>query len=205
MSKGARLKRMAQQKPKQSPVLGSLSAWAPKDVRARHLDLAQQLVHLGVEFRHAREDEKETVRSLVRSHIKGSEQTTFAEESGFLVALDTSQQIIGCTVVGLGVDDHKVLMMKLTSLVVVPEWRGKGLGTVLVGMLHQVIQNLPGVDLTTSPLIIYGSCSVEGKVFYRRAGFDVLEPGQPLMVPFGNMGIMHNQNVEYPCWFSKIV
>lgn len=204
MGKSARLKKQNHPTSRAVPA-GLLPARPSLEVRARHIKLATSLVDLGVEFRPWQDEDTRAIVQLVRSHILGSEQSKLEDGSGVIVARDINQKVIGCAVLGLGVDDNSVLLMKLTSIVVVPEWRGKGLGTVMLGVIPQIVPDRPGTDLSKSPLIVYGSCSIEGQLFYQRAGFNVQEPGLPLQLPFGNGATMHNTNTEYPCWFWKVI
>jgi GNAT superfamily N-acetyltransferase len=82
----------------------------------------------------------------------------------------------------------------LTNLVVEPSWRGKGVGVVLLGVIPQLLQT----SLT------FGTCAPDTAAFHQRAGFTVLDPGEPFPFPFSKQAtIITNSNPTYTCWFYR--
>jgi GNAT superfamily N-acetyltransferase len=123
-----------------------------------------------------------------------------------MVALDSHGEVIGCATLGLSTDADGALAGWLGRLVVAPQWRNQGIGTILVGMVPKFIVSTSGVNVASAPsFTIFGSCSTAGRSFYNRAGYKVFDAGTPLRLPFGNRATLHNNNAAYPCWFTKTI
>ena len=82
-----------------------------------------------------------------------------------------------------------------------PDWRGRGVGYVLMGLLPELVENLAGnVDSTRT----IGNCAPEQAEYYQRLGFRVEQPGHQLdLIRFtGAMGALPD-DAEQPCWFHR--
>lgn len=82
-----------------------------------------------------------------------------------------------------------------------PDWRGCGVGYVLMGLLPQLVEDLAG-DVASTRTI--GNCAPAQAGFYQRLGFRVEQPGHHLdLVRFmGSMGALPDDTAQ-PCWFHR--
>lgn len=203
MGRRAQQKRQAKQKTQVKRVvdLGAsnkrFGGWPQEQVRSRHMKLATSLMQRGVDFQAMTNEHFPEAESLVRANILGSETFTINPEAGGMVATDKDGNIIGVAVVSAGVDKAQTMWLSLTHLVVVTSWRGQGVGTVMVNLIHQLVPTQYGTAYLT------GACSEEGREFYHRAGFEVLDEDEPLFIPFGNRAAIVNSNRNYPYQFKK--
>lgn len=116
-------------------------------------------------------------------------------DAGAVVAFDPQGSVIGCAVVGAADFDGRAVMF-LQHLVVEPRWRGRGVGAVTLGLLHQM---LPFAGLVAT----VGNCAAEDARFYQHAGFTVFQPGEPLELPVGAPVRLVVSNAHYPCWMVR--
>ncbi|WP_082965402.1 GNAT family N-acetyltransferase [Gordonia sp. 852002-51296_SCH5728562-b] len=136
------------------------------------------------------------VEALVRENIHGVGSTwTMPEGDGCAVALAQDGTIAGCLVMGLGQVGDDFLAI-IQHLVVDPEFRGRGIGTVLLGIAPQLVRQFNG-GATAHWL---GQCEESMRSFYAAAGFTALQPDEPISLPFAK-GLVGNGNPEYNCWF----
>lgn len=169
--------------------------WDVGQVRDRHMRYAKDLVEAGVTFMHMTPEDRPAVQRLVGEHITGA-GVVGAEEGG-VVARDAEGRLVGALVVaGVSFEDQEKVTLIIRHLVVEPDWRGRGVGVVQLGVLPQLLGG-------RRPDLIIGNCTEESAGFYQRAGFDVLEAGVPLPFPFGRQAMVQLSNQEYPCWFFR--
>ncbi|WP_216871020.1 GNAT family N-acetyltransferase [Modestobacter excelsi] len=132
------------------------------------------------------------IERLVQAHIAGGASFHFLPEEGGVAACDPDGQVIaGLVAAGAQFDSNVVIFIR--HLVVDPAWRGQGVGVVALGVLPQ---------LKRAALYV-GNCAANAARFYQRAGYTVLDPGQPLPFPFGKQAVLQLTNDQYPCWFYK--
>ena len=169
--------------------------WPQARVFERHLRYAQALVDDGFEFRPMDTSEDETVTGLIRATVPGAGSFTFDTHSGGIVALTSDQSIAGALVTG-AVQFAEGPAAILRYLAVEPDWRGHGIGVVLLGILPQLF--------TDQPLVLtFGNCAPTEATYYQRGGFTVLPPGLPLPMPVGNHALLANTSQHQPCWFYR--
>ncbi|UZG60397.1 GNAT family N-acetyltransferase [Rhodococcus opacus] len=150
---------------------------------------AQRLVDAGVEFRGIDRIDIPTVTALVRKHITGVPDFQMHDSEGGGVAISPAGEIIGAVVIG-GATFETGRVTFLRDIVVVPEWRGRGLGTVLLNQIPKLF----AADL------IVGNCAPSAARLYANAGFTVLRPKVPLPFPMARTphAIVFDNDV-YPC------
>lgn len=172
--------------------------WSTDKARTRHLKYAHPLVEAGVTFRGMKHSERERTQQIVRAHVPGVEEFTLVKEGrhrGAVLAEDHDQQVIGVLALEAA-DIEGVPIAMINAVVTLPEHRGRGIGTVLLGVMDQLL--IPQVG--SAPELVAGNCAPEDARFYQRAGFTVLQPGEVL--PFGR-GVQVREESEYPCWFYR--
>ena len=157
---------------------------------------ATQLVSDGFTFEQMKAAHRSDVEVLVRENIRGVSPTwTVPEEHGCVVALTADGSVAGCLVMALGQagDDYLTIIQ---HLVVNPEFRSRGIGTVLLGVAPQVVRRYS----RDSASYWLGQCEESMRSFYMAAGFTALRPGEPIALPFAK-GLLGNGSPEYNCWF----
>jgi GNAT superfamily N-acetyltransferase len=169
--------------------------WPFEKVHDRHMKYAQKLVNDGIAFRPYRQEDTEAVVTLLRSHIEGWRQWYPNDSDGIVVAVDANDDLLGAAVIQAG-DFQGNLWGFLTGMAVDPSARGRGIGVVLLGILHQL-----SPDGRTFEGFL-GGCAPDHAKYYHRAGFTVLQPHEPL--PFAPAGLdnaanLMNMNDDYPC------
>ena len=172
-----------------------LIGWDPERAIERHLRYARCLVDESVSFDHVLAHERPAIAQLVQRNVAGAELWEPDGDCGALVAADTDGNMVGALVAGGAEFTGKITLFVL-YVAVEPDWRGRGVGTVLLGTLPQMLGERRGPALTV------GSCAQEGARFYQRAGFTVLDPGEPLPFPLGGAWLA-NRNANHPCWFHR--
>lgn len=167
----------------------------------RHVERATELVSQGITFRRPNSPKEETAgTALIHQHIADASSFSLHKDAGMLLAFDANQQVISVAVCGLGVfDNGESLMLTINHLVVEPRSRGKGLGTVMVGMVSQLVP--PAAKQHASRILINGICATNGRTLYQNAGFTVLPVNTPLLIPFAGGKRIANSNTRYPHWF----
>jgi GNAT superfamily N-acetyltransferase len=178
----------------QSPVLRAAAPFS--SVKSQHLKYAEGL-HQTLQFRRIQSADRENVSALIGREVVGvSASYSMADDDGGVLAETKSQELVGAiTVQGADYDGRIAIMVR--SLSVESSWRGRGVATVLLGMLNQL---LPDTTVAT----IYGNCSSEAVDLYARAGYTVLKEGASLPFALGSKAIsMQLSNTAYPCWFFK--
>ncbi|MDR6912946.1 GNAT superfamily N-acetyltransferase [Rhodococcus fascians] len=130
-------------------------------------------------------------------YIDGMSTWSLDEDlNGVLVSVDRDESVLG-VLVASAEQYARGNVLYVQHLVVVPEARGRGVGTVSLGMVEQL---LPGTPLA----MIWGQCEPSATGFYERAGFTVLAPGEPF--PFlmsDSPSVIVNSNPTYNCWFYR--
>lgn len=176
--------------------------WNQAKTQERHLRCAKAALKAGYSFALAQQDgQVEAVEALVRAHIHGvGEDWTVPQGSGVAVALDRDKNVAGGIVVEL-MESRGQQIAFLKHVVIAPDHRQEGLGVVLVGIAHQIVEPLYGTKST----YWLGQCEPGQADFYTRSGFTVMDPGQPATnVPgFGRGVEVLNGNDYYTCWFYR--
>ncbi|MDP2712552.1 MAG: GNAT family N-acetyltransferase [Solirubrobacteraceae bacterium] len=176
---------------------------SPERVHARHMQYAGELVAGGVTFRNDIAATDSRVLALIRTEVRGSGNFDPRVSTVTITAFSDTDDVIGVCVAGVHtLGDSREPWAYLWQLAVDPEWRMRGIGTVLLTMLPEVIVSLtPAIARLNG---IYGACAREDARFYQRAGFAVLQPGLPLSLllpaaqPWGTEASSH-----YSCWIAR--
>jgi len=106
-----------------------------------------------------------------------------------IVAVHGQDLVAAVTLGAATTGGHRWALVR--GLAVTLKWERRGLATVLLGMIPQLV-----------PVsFIFGGCSPDAAEFYQRAGFDVLAAGEPLPTPFGRS--LASSNPFYPSWFFR--
>ena len=112
-----------------------------------------------MQIRPAREDDAHKIVSMVRNARLNPFGVRWER---FRVAVDTSEEVIGCA----QVKEHRDGSRELASLVVRAKWRGRGVGRSLVMALQK--EHGPPLWLTSRSSLV---------PYYQRFGFVELEAG----------------------------
>lgn len=167
------------------------AGWPTAKVAARHRDYATTLIDAGVIFEKVEDEDRTGVEDLVNARLFFDGPYSMATLAGGILATH-GQSVAGAVVVEAAKFDNRVSLC-VTALAVTPEWEGKGLGTVLLGMAPQLVP----------AHFVFGGCAPDAARFYQRAGFDVLAAGELLPFPFGGGGLIGSTNRHYPAWFFR--
>lgn len=169
------------------------AGWPAAKVAPRHRAYATQLADAGVTFDKMKTENRQAAEALVKERLIFDEPFRLTQEAGGILATH-GEALIGVAVAEAAQFGSRVTM-RVTALAVTPEWEGRGLGTVLLGMMHQLV---PG-----RVQFLFGGCAPEAAQFYQRAGFDVLAPGEPMPFPFGSGAELASSNPHYPSMFFR--
>jgi GNAT superfamily N-acetyltransferase len=170
-----------------------------EQVRQRHLRYANALLGDGVTFPYQRATERPDLLELVRAHVPGAQAFTPDENTAAVLAVDADSTLIAGVAVVFMRFANAPLAAHVWQLAVTPNWRRRGLGTVLLTMLPR----LAGAHGLDTPTITFGACDVPLADFYQQAGFTVLAPGVPLPVPLAGRALIANTNRHHPCWMYR--
>ena len=174
--------------------------WSLKKAATRQYEYAQELTDLGVAWRPMQRSDRPAIERMVRAHVEGAQKWSMETGAGAVVAIDANEDIIGAAVVMMVDFDGNVAAL-IQHLVVLPEWRGRGVGEVTLG----VVQQLPGRVLAPGRAVslFWGHCHPSAARFYQRAGYTVLQEGERFPVPFAPDVEIALSNPSYPCWFYR--
>lgn len=168
------------------------AAWSQERAEDRHVAYATELVKAGLEFRPIDDRSRIDAERLVNDRVKFDTEFRMAEAAGGIRVVDGSETVAVMILEGVEWEGEGAAV-RVTAVAVAPSHEGRGIGTVLLGMVPQV----------HPAKLIYGGCSVNGARLYQRAGFSVLAPGEALPFMFsGGLRIL-SSNRDYPCWFFR--
>ncbi len=161
----------------------------------RHLTLARPLVDAGVQFAttHYQADDP-AILALVRETIPGSEGFAPSEPMPGLIAAELDDEIIGVAIIA-AMKAGPELNAYIWQLAVREDWQGRGVGTVLLGMIPQRLEEHGQVALT------FGGTRPENADFFQKAGFDVHEPGA--VVTINGRLVTAPEATVNPCWITR--
>lgn len=180
------------------------AGWGREKVTKEQIRLATPLVEQGVYFRGfpAKELEAAAVAEFNARIIDGPTRTDRLQG---VAALDGDGTLIGAVTLGTELwtpeyaPHETVLNCMVRYLAVDPEWRGQGIGTVLLCIMDQ-----QGIPDSVTRRVFYGGCRPDAARFYQRAGFDVLQPNTIMPAPvLGRDEHLGNENADYSCWFIR--
>lgn len=175
-------------------------ASSPASVKSRHMRSAKNAMSAGYGFAYGK-SYVDAVQSLVRENIEGlPDGWKVPKGSGVAAVVDSKKNVVGGAVVGL-VEFEGSLVAGVQHVVIEESHRGRGLGVVLVGVLHQLVA--PAVSGRS--VFWLGQCKPTQATFYSRSGFTVLDPGQPAPRVPGTTKVPSfvNGNDVYTCWFYR--
>lgn len=157
----------------QMPTVGMLRAgWSRPKVNDFYAVNALKLHTAGVVFSPYKPADKHEVEALVSSTIADSEDfAIISGEMGGIVARDRGDLV--ATLMLTVAEFDGALLVTIRDLATSPQHRGRGLGTVMLGLIWQITHDGFG----RLPDATAGNCSLETARFYQRAGFTVLQPG----------------------------
>lgn len=178
-----------------APKMPSLlrAAWPQARVDQRYLQYATTLVAAGLEFRAIRGTDKSATEDLMNERLYFDRPYKMGNGSGGLL-VTAEEEIIAGMVLDVQEGQEAEFAVRVTTVAVTPEWERRGVGTVLLGMIHQIV---------AVPKLIYGGCEPHAASFYQRAGFDVLREGELLPFTLGGGMLLAATNPHYPCWFVR--
>ncbi|MDI3195426.1 GNAT family N-acetyltransferase [Pseudarthrobacter sp. AL07] len=184
----------------------SLTLVPSPTAQSRHVRLARQLTSTGFTFRQVKSaSERAAAIFLIQNSIPESGSYQPGPKVALLVALDLTQAVAGVAACELTIwNGGSGLQLTVEHLAVDANRQGQGIGTVLLGMVDQLIPD--NTKRAASKLVVLGGCAVSARSFYQKAGFRVLPEHAKLPFPFGGGGgNVVNTNTQYPCWFAKTV
>ncbi|GAA2007812.1 GNAT family N-acetyltransferase [Brevibacterium samyangense] len=170
-------------------------------VKKRHMRYARALVDEGFGFDMLVDEGRAGVEALVRNALDLPEFRLAAQASG-LVARTADGTLAAVAIVSaVSYDNGTALFVR--ALATAEDFRSKGLATVLLGLLPQI---LPQAGLPTRALLT-GACPETRASFLHRAGFVVLEPGDPSPYSFGGIeeDLLDTTDPADRCWFFRDV
>lgn len=149
--------------------------WSAEKVEEQYRSYIERLTEDGYECRECTPEDLPHVEALVREHVPGAEEWFADEDASGVIAIDKTGAAVGCAVASATrfSEDYNVTIQ---HLVVAPEHRGRGIGFVLLEGIDALAQRLLG------PVRFTGYCAAEHARFYQRAGYDVLQPGERLLM-----------------------
>lgn len=168
------------------------AAWSPETAERRHIARATTLISEGVAIEKITPGDRPEVEALINSRIP-TQELRMTENHGGAIARDTKGELLGALVVQAAQFSNGAAV-HVRAIAVEQASEGRGIGTVLLGMAHQVIN---GVQL------VHGGCAPETAAFYQRAGFTVLQPGAPMPFNLGNGAQVSSSNENFPCQFYR--
>ncbi len=172
--------------------------WGFEKVKERHVRHAARLLEQGVQWEVMEGHDRPVVERLVRANILGIPTSwTIDPAGGGVVARDSDGKVIGAVVAGAARFDDGQVVTFVRHLVVDPAWRGKGVGVVTLGVLHQLF------SAEDQPVVFVGNCAPQDAKFYQRSGYTVLQPGEQLILPVGTPIAIGLSSQPYPCWFFR--
>lgn len=168
-------------------------------VRKRHRAYAQELVNEDIYFQ-SRIDGGET-NNLIRRRLPSMDTFTVAETDGVIGSLSKEEELLGVLVVALAEFDGSSVAF-IRGLAVEEGHQGRGIGTVLLGLIDQMTDKDAGGRKLAG---VVGSCAVDEDAFYQKAGYTVLQPGQPMPWLYGAQAgtRLENSNPTHDCWFYR--
>lgn len=172
----------------------------PAKVRERYLRYARDSTAAGVAFAHMQNSDKPEVWAFINEHVSMPSPWRIAEEEGGIVARDSEGKLIGALLMNaVSFDSPRgpAVLVTIRSLAVDPEWRGRGVGVVTLGMADRPVSSL-------GPAFYMGNCAETDARFYQRLGYTVLQSGADLPLDLGPHGMtIAIDNPNYPCCFFR--
>ncbi|GAA5226975.1 hypothetical protein GCM10025778_15080 [Paeniglutamicibacter antarcticus] len=132
------------------------------------------------------------VEKIVNERVKFDHPYTKDPNAGG-IRVELNGQTIGVMLIeGIEVPGDGIAA-RVTAVAVAPDWERRGVGSVLLGMIPQVVP----------ARLVYGGCEMAAAAFCQRAGFDALAEGEILYMPLGNGAAFKSSNEYYPLWFVR--
>jgi GNAT superfamily N-acetyltransferase len=155
-----------------------------------HRRRAQALLEQGITFARGcdRLDDVNELLPLAGHTVVGPD-----DERAVVVATHPRHGLLG-VIVCTGADFAGMATMFIDAIVVIPRWRGKGLGSVLLLTAQQLLPQ------TVS--FAAGHCEPSVARFFAQAGYTVLSPGTHLLLPTGDNPGKVSVGTEH-CWFYR--
>ena len=179
----------------ESPGVGAAKTAADN----RREKYARPLVARGFTFRRLEREHWPAVNSLVVKYIAVPAKWALTADSFGIVVTDPHGTVVAAVVVQVTTFDDKVLLI-VNHLVTDPQHRGKGIATILLGMLDHITRELGA----PTPSMTVGFCAENGIKLYRKAGFVVGNANSAAVptpgLPFPTMA---TDNSHYPYPFYR--
>ncbi|PPG39486.1 GNAT family N-acetyltransferase [Pseudoclavibacter sp. RFBA6] len=167
--------------------------------------LAQSLVQKGYTWQQMEAGDRSHLQVRCRARLAGSASFTIADHDGGIVCVDSSGKIAGGLVFMAANFPEGSVSVHVRALVVEPTHERRGVATVTLNMLPQVLDGY-GVRATNGATrLAYGGCEPSAAVLYRKAGYEVSRPGAPLTLEVGTGASVTSDNPVYSCWFKRAI
>ncbi|WP_349829191.1 GNAT family N-acetyltransferase [Brevibacterium litoralis] len=170
-------------------------------VKKRHLRYARSLVDAGYSFDMLVDEGRADAQELVRDALALPDFTLGDQDSGTVVRTPDGELAAVAVVTAVNYDNGTALFVR--ALATAPAHRSTGIATVVLGLVPQILSQ---VGMPTRSLVT-GACPQERGSFFHRAGFLVLEPGDPLPYDFGGIEaeLLDATVPTDRCWFFRDV
>lgn len=140
------------------------------EVLLRHRRAATELVNAGVQF----SNDSRRMLPKINALLPMVSTVTPHDSRGVAFATDAGGEVIAAMVFSAG-EFGAHLVMLIDGIAVTPAWRGRGLGSVLLLTAQQMVSG--------HPALVAGHCKPDAAPFFAQAGFTVLRPGVPMLIP----------------------
>lgn len=161
------------------------------EVLLAHRNAASRLLDAGVQFVKDRTRHEAEVNALLPSRLRLS---LLNDDRGVVFAHHPTDGVIAAVVFSVAHFGDRLTMF-IDWISVTPNWRGRGLGSVLL-LTAQLL-------LPKHPDLVAGHVEPDTAAFFASLGFTVLHPGVPILIPKGREDWQPAYIGEDHSWFFR--
>lgn len=165
--------------------------WPDHRVQEKFHAYARAAIASGLDFSPIADTDRPSIEQLMNSRL-ASEFSFSPAAGGFKATLN--DELAGAVVIEGFRAPSVGTVIRVRAIAVEPSWERQGLASVLLGMVPSVTPDVKS---------IHGGCTPDAALFYQRAGYDVLQPGENLPLDLGTNELLQSSNPDYPCWFIR--